>query len=111
MLWSHLLPGHQVQFQLSLIVITNVCAGENSSLHPFINQGKNSLLIPGPAALYQHSHNNVTSNILLGLYLARSLRLWEIKQHIDWMAAICVGSEEGHQRHTVSSLYRSASNC
>lgn len=41
MLWSHSLPGQQVQFQPSLIVIMNLCAGDNNSLHPFINQGKN----------------------------------------------------------------------
>lgn len=111
MLWSLSLPGQQAEFQLSLIVIMNLCAGENSFLHPFINQGKNPWLIPGTADFIQHSHNNIARSTLLGLYLAHSLRLQEIKEHIDWMAAICVGSNEGHQRHAVSSLYRCATNC
>lgn len=38
MLWSHSLPGQQVQFQLSLTVIMNLCAEANKSLRPSIHQ-------------------------------------------------------------------------
>lgn len=111
MLWSHSLPGQQVQFQLSLIVIKNLCAGDNNSLHMSINQGKSPWLIPRTAGLNQHSQNKGARNILLGLALAHSLGLQEIKEHIYCMAAVCVGSRERHQRHSVSSLYRPANNC
>lgn len=98
MLWSHSLPGQQVQFQLSLIVIMNLCAGDNNSLRMSINQGKSPWLIPRAAGLYQHSQNKGVRNILLGLGLAHSLGLQEIKEHIYCMAAMCVGSSERHQR-------------
>lgn len=111
MLWSHSLPGQQVQFQLSLIVIKNLCAGDNNSLHMSINQGKSPWLIPRTAGLNQHSQNKGARNMLLGLALAQSLGLQEIKEHIYCMAAVCVGSRERHQRHSVSSLYRPANNC
>jgi len=101
MLWSHSLPGQQVQFQLSLIVIMNLCAADNSSLHPLINQGKNPWLVPRADNFNQHSQNKVARNILLGLYLAHSLGLHEIKQHIYWVAAVRAGSNEGHQRQSV----------
>lgn len=80
-------------------------------MHPFINQGKSPWLVPRTAAFNQHSQNKVARNIVLGLCLACSLRLHEIKQHISWMPAIRLDSNEGHQRHPVSSLYRSANNC
>lgn len=98
MLWSHSLPGQQVQFQLSLIVIMNLCTGDNNSLHPFIKQGKSPWFVPRKAAFKQHSHKKAGRNEL-GLALARSLRLQEIKQHIYWMPAIRVGSNKGQQRH------------
>lgn len=50
MLWSHSLPGQQVQFQPSLIVIMNLCAGDNNSLHPFMNPCKSPWLITRIAA-------------------------------------------------------------
>lgn len=99
MLWSHSLPGQQVQFQLSLIVMMNLCTGDNNSLHPFIKQGKSPWFVPRKAAFKQHSPKKAGRNEL-GLALAHSLRLQEIKQHIYWMPAIRVGSNKGQQRHS-----------
>lgn len=103
MLWSHSLPGQQVQFQLSLIVIMNLCAGDNNSLHTSINQGKSSRLEP---AQPEQGSQEYSARPGFGTQPGAS---GDQRAHLLHGCNVC--RQQRHQRRSVSSLYRAANNC